>query len=214
MPSATPPRSPILGSVSSAAAPARPAAPAPEPTAEMPPPVRRPSVLESQGQRDNNQRRGSAVWPIAAVLVLGGAVAGGWAFREKIPFLNTLGNGGATVVASTDAPATSSPAASATPAPVATPTAPAPQPVAVATAPVPVDPNAAAVPPPVAPATTEPVAVANVETQPDPRAGIAGVQDPAGEAPADAEALGPLRRMAETRKDELARVKNILARRR
>lgn len=184
---------------------ARPAAPAPEPTAEMPPPVRRPSVLESQGQRDNNQRRGSAVWPIAAVLVLGGAVAGGWAFREKIPFLNTLGNGGATVVASTDAPATSSPAASATPAPVATPTAPAPQPVAVATAPVPVDPNAAAVPPPVAPATTEPVAVANVETQPDPRAGIAGVQDPAGEAPADAEALGPLRRMAETRKDELAR---------
>ena len=193
---------------------ARPATPAPEPTMEVPPPVRRPSVLESQGQRDQ-QRRGSAVWPIAAVLVLGGAIAGGWAFRDKIPGLNTLGSGGASTTAATTAPATTSPAASssttaavptASPAVTAPPATNVPPTLATGDASVAAN-NAPAVDPsanaPVAPTT--PTTVAVVDTQPDPSQGIAGAQDPAGEAPADAEALGPLRRMAETRKDELAR---------
>jgi serine/threonine-protein kinase len=142
------------------------------PPAPLPP---RASVLEAQNQR---QGTGSgALIALAAVLVLGVIGGGAWAMRDRIPFL-----GGGTVTTASTMPAVQNvpapPAASIAPPPPAPPIAPSAEPPS-------------AVPPPAAPA--QPVAAEPAPTH----TGIAGPGEPPSAAPGDAQALEPLRRMAE-----------------
>jgi serine/threonine-protein kinase len=148
------------------------------PKAAPPPPApaaARPSVLEAQNQP---QGTGSgALVAIAALLVLGVIGGGAWAFRERIPFL-----GGASVTAASTMPSATT--AQPLPSPGAQPPAPPPPAAPVANGPTP------------APTATDPSSAAPADPMPV-HTGIAGPGDPPATAPVDAQALDPLRRMAE-----------------
>jgi serine/threonine-protein kinase len=148
------------------------------PKAAPPPPApaaARPSVLEAQNQP---QGTGSgALVAIAALLVLGVIGGGAWAFRERIPFL-----GGASVTAASTMPSAAT--AQPLPSPGAQPPAPPPPAAPVANGPTP------------APTATDPSSAAPADPMPV-HTGIAGPGDPPATAPVDAQALDPLRRMAE-----------------
>ena len=146
------------------------------PKAPTPPPApARASVLEAQSQK---QGTGSgALIALAAVLVLGVIGGGAWAFRDRIPFL-----GGASVTTASTLPSATTPPS--LPAPTAQPPAPPP----------PAAPVAALNEP--APPAADPSAVPAVEPTPT-HTGIAGPGNAPAAAPVDAQALDPLRRMAE-----------------
>ncbi|MCE3002214.1 MAG: serine/threonine protein kinase [Xanthomonadaceae bacterium] len=157
------------------------------PKGQTPPPApARPSVLEAQNQRQG--AGGGALLALAAVLLLAIVGGGAWAMRDRIPFL-----GGAPVTTASTVPAAQVQPAATAPAPIA-PTGGA---VAVVStdpaqggvvAAVSTDPAPAEVPPPAVPTHT----------------GIAGPGDPPIAPPADAQALEPLRRMAEQVQAEAA----------
>jgi len=156
-------------------APAIPAAPVPLP---------RESVLEAQNQRQGSNS--GAILAIAAVLMLAVLAGGAWAMRDRIPFL-----AGGTVVASS--------VSSTQPSPPIARTAPTNRPAPVAPiAQTPSSPDPAATPA-TAPATDTAPGTAltdNVSERPR-QTGIAGPGDAPINAADDAQALGPLRRMAE-----------------
>jgi predicted Ser/Thr protein kinase len=159
-------------------APAIPAVPAPAP---------RPSVLEAQNQRQGNNS--GAILAIAAVLVLAVLAGGAWAMRDRIPFL-----AGGTVVASSANATASLQSAGRT-----TSTNPPPAVAPAVQAPTGTDPAAPAAPAATASTTEAATTTASADTFTEaPRqTGIAGPGDSPVDAPDDAQALGPLRRMAE-----------------
>jgi serine/threonine-protein kinase len=198
------------------------AAVAAQAAASAPPPAARPSVMERQ---ERGARGGGAGWAIAAVLAIG-VLGTGWAFRGQLGF----GTPPAPPATTTLAAATPPPATAAT-TPAAAAAVPNPTPAtgtpaaadaaqAVQTAAAVLDALGSGQPTPSAgaqaPAATdvgqpaEPIAAAEPAAASEPsHSGIAGVaSDTANagvDAAPDAESLGPLRRMAQARREQVGR---------
>jgi serine/threonine protein kinase len=155
------------------------------PTPPPAPPVR-PSVLEAQNRRPGTGS--GALIAVAAVLVLAVLAGGAWAMRDRLPFLS--------------GPVSTASVANVPKAPTSTPSTPSTATLADApsTAMPPSTPTSTETPPP----ADAPPAVVATDAPPIPpstdtpaHTGIAGPGDAPANAPADAQSLGPLRRMAE-----------------